>query len=521
MTNKIVRFDSEVREKIKKGIDTLTRAVKTTMGPKGKTVIIEREMQHPIITKDGVTVAKAINLANKFENLGVQVVKEAASRSAEEAGDGTTTATVLTQAIYEEGLKLIASGYDSVLLRKGIELAVSDVIEKLSDLKKDIKSESEIEQIAMVSCNGEKEIAQLITKAINEVGFDGSVLVEEAKGFKSDLHLVEGVNINRGYLSPYFITDQDKMHALLENCHVLLLNKKVTSIKEMIQPLEICLETGYPILVIANEIDNEALQGLVLNRVQGNLKVCAIKSPGFGNSRYDMLYDLSTLTGATVYGETDDLKNITVEDLGKCKKIIVSRDNTLFVATDQDNKELEKRIKVLQQKIEAEDLELEELKILKYRIHQLKGKIAVLRVGASTEAEMIERRDRVDDALSATRAALKEGILPGGGTALIKASTHLKSCKDDHEPGYRIVAKACEAPFRQIVKNSGKSDDLILQKVLDMDVSSAGYDARSEQFGDMFEMGIIDPHKVVRCAIENASSAATLLLTSDCAMVDE
>lgn len=521
MKTKIVKFDHEVRESIRLGIETLANAVKSTMGPRGKTVLIERIGNHPIVTKDGVTVAKAINLSDQFQNLGVQVVKEAASRSAEEAGDGTTTATVLTQAIYEQGLRMISSGQDSVGLRKSIDKAVSDVMKNLKDNSKPIEGRKSLKQIALVSANGEEEVAELITEAIKSAGDSGNIIVEEAKGYRSELTIVEGVQVNRGYLSPYFITDQDKMHALLENCYILLCDRKLDNLKDIMKPLEFSLESGKPILIVANEIENDALQGVVLNRVKGNLKVCAIKSPGFGNNRHEMLQDLACLTGATVFDSSKDFKDFTEGDLGISKKVIVKRNGTLFLA-DKDREDIiNSRIGSLKSRLDDPELEENEYEVLKYRIASLNGGIAILRIGASTEAEMIERRDRVDDALHATRAAIQEGIVPGGGVALVVASRDIKAESPLEEAGYAIVKQSCLAPLRQIVKNTGKSADLVVEKIWESSQINFGYDAREEEFGDMFELGVIDPLKVVRCALQNAASAATLLLTSECAMVEE
>ena len=521
MKTKIVKFDHEVRESIRLGIETLANAVKTTMGPRGKTVLIERIGGHPIVTKDGVTVAKAINLSDQFQNLGVQVVKEAASRSAEEAGDGTTTATVLTQAIYEQGLRMISSGQDSVGLRKSIDKAVDEVIINLKDNSKPIEGRKSLKQIALVSANGEESTAELITEAIKTVGDTGNIIVEEAKGYKSELTIVEGVQVNRGYLSPYFITDQDKMHALLENCYILLCDKKLDNLKDIMQPLELSLESGKPILIVANEIENEALQGIVLNRVKGNLKVCAIKSPGFGNNRHEMLQDLACLTGATVFDASKDIKEISESDLGQCKKVIVKRSGTLFIASKEREALINKRIDSLKSRLNDVELEDNDYEVLKYRIASLNGGIAILRIGASTEAEMIERRDRVDDALHATRAAIEEGIVPGGGVALAVASRDIETSNPLEAAGYAIIKQACLEPLRQIVKNTGKSSDLVVEKIWESTEVNFGYDAREEKFGDMFTLGIIDPLKVVRCALQNAASAATLLLTSECAMVEE
>ena len=521
MTNKIVKFDHEMTDMVRKGVATLAKAVKSTMGPRGKTVLIERPNEHPIVTKDGVTVAKSINLKNKFENLGVQVVKEAASRSAEEAGDGTTTATVLTQAIYENGLRMISSGEDPVSLRKSIEHATEDVLNYLEKTSKKLKTKKELRQIALISCNGEEEIADLITQAIHKVKEDGSVIVEEAKGYKSELNIVEGFQIDRGYLSPYFITDQEKMHGMFEKPYVLVCNKKIDSIKDIMKPLEIALETGKPLLLVANDCENEALQGLVLNKMKGNLKICAIKSPGFGEARHDLLGDIASVTGCKVWSESEDMSNFTVEDFGICKKVIVKRSTTLFVGLKEFNDDVSERIKSIKYRLNTYDADQNEIEVLKYRLRQLSGGIAVLRVGAATEAEMIERRDRVDDALNATRAALREGIIPGGGVALIKASSMIQCPDNSMLPGYSVIARACQEPIRQIVLNTGKSPEIVIEKILLSDKYSFGYDARSEKYGDLYDLGVIDPVRVVRCALQNACSAATLLLTSDCAMVND
>jgi chaperonin GroEL len=520
MSRKIVKFDHEIRESIRLGVQILSKAVRTTMGPRGKTVLIERPGQHPIVTKDGVTVAQAVNLSKKFQNLGVQVVKEAAARSAEEAGDGTTTATVLTHAILEQGLRMISSGKDSVQLRKSIEKAVVDLLEILKKNSKDISNDEELKQIAMVSCNGEELIANLIVEALKSVGEDGSILVEEAKGYKSELTIVEGVRINRGFLSPYFVNDTDRMACQFDNPYIFIANKKIDSIKDIIKPLEVVLDTGKPILVIANELDNEAISGLVVNKTKGNLKVCAIKSPGFGSSQLEMLNDISCLTGAKVFGYSDDVSDLKIEDLGTCKKVLISRDSSLFLCNDDVKSKVKKRIHTLKKRLEDGMLENEEVSAIKYRIHQLTGGIAILRIGAATEAEMIERRDRVDDALHATRAAMQEGIVSGGGVALVTASGLISSKSEEDNAGYTIIKKACLEPMNQIVRNSGLSADLIVGKILEKNDADYGYDAREEKFGNMFELGIIDPLKVVRCAIQNASSAASLLLTSECAMVE-
>ena len=460
-------------------------------------------------------------MSNRFQNLGVQVVKEAAQRSAEEAGDGTTTATVLTHAILERGLQMIAAGKDAVMLRKSIEKATNDLIENLRGNASHITSKKETRQVALISCNGEEEIADLITEAMTEIGPDGSIIVENAKGYKSDLVIVEGIQINRGYMSPYFVNDEDKMASSFEKCLILLINKKIESLKDIIVPLEKALQQEKQILIVADDIEDEALQGLVMNKIKGNLKVCLIKSPGFGNSRYEMMSDLSCITGARVFGHSDNLKEFCDEDFGTVKKAMISRNSSLILANNDRKQLITKRIEGIKTQLENNSFEEEELHAIKYRLAQLSGGIAVLRVGASTEAEMIERRDRVDDALSATRAALQEGIVAGGGIALATSSLNVTPKFKSDEAGYDVIKSACLAPLRQIVKNTGKSADLVIEKIIEKKSKNFGYDARAEEFGDMYELGVIDPLKVVRCALQNASSAATLLLTSECAMVSE
>jgi chaperonin GroEL len=521
MTRKIIKFDHDAQEEIKTGIDILTRAVRTTMGPRGKTVIIERPGGHPLVTKDGVTVAKHINLTNRFQNLGVQVIKEAAQQSAEEAGDGTTTATVLAHAIFERGMQMISAGKDSVVLRKSIEIATKKVIKELQNSATSIKSNKELKQIALISCNGEEEIAELITEAIIKAGIDGSIIVENAKGYRSELVLVEGIKLDRGYLSPYFITNQDRMVCEFNKCFILLVNKKIDSIKDVMKPLEYALETDKQILLVADDIDDEALQALVMNKTKGNLKICIIKSPGFGNSRYDMMQDLSAITGGKLFGHSDSLSEFKEEDFGKVKKVIIGRSTCLFLANNDREELIKERVSAIRYRLENESFEENDIIAMKYRMQQLSGGIAILRVGASTEAEMIERRDRVDDSLSATRAAIQEGILPGGGISLAAASLKVEPEDGEETAGYDVIKYACFAPIKQIVRNTGKSADLVIEKINESGKNNYGYDARLEVFGDMKKLGVIDPLKVVRCALQNASSAATLLLTSECAMIEE
>jgi chaperonin GroEL len=521
MRNKIVKFDNDVYEDIKIGVDILAQAVRTTMGPRGKTVLIERQNQHPLVTKDGVTVAKHLNLKNQFQNLGVQVIKEAAQRSADEAGDGTTTATVLAHAILEKGLQMIAAGKDAVKLRKSIENATKKVIENLKKSSSKIKNNKELKQIALISCNGEEEIADLIVTGIKNVGVDGSIIVENAKGYKSELTLVEGLQLNRGYLSPYFVNNQDKMICSFEKSLVLLIGRKVESLKELLKPLEFALSSEKQVLLIVDDIEDEVLQGLVLNKTKGNLKVCVIKSPGFGNNRHDMLVDLSSITGAKIFDNSSDIKEFKEEDFGILKKCIISRNSSLFLADNDRQDDINKRIDFIKDRLANEMLEENDIIAINHRLTQLSGGIALLRVGASTEAEMLERRDRVDDALSATRAALQEGIVAGGGVAIASAILNIKPELIDDQIGFDILKHACFAPITQIVKNTGKSADLVIEKIHESGKKDYGYDASNENFGNMFELGVIDPLKVVRCALQNASSAATLLLTSECAMIDE
>ena len=524
ITKKIVEFDDTLRDELAEGINILTNAVKVTMGPKGKNVLIERpDGFHPIITKDGVTVAKSINLSSQFQNMGVQIIKEAAARTAEEAGDGTTTSTVLAHSIFSEGIKMISAGHDPVDIREGINDGLSHVLEKILEMTKVLDSDEELNQVALISANGEEEIASLISKAISKVGKEGTVTVENAKGFKSSLSFVEGIKVDRGFLSPYFVSDQDKMQALLDDCIVLLCDKELNNLKDILKPLEMALDASKSILLVANEISPEVMQGLVLNKVQGALKVCAIKSPGFGQERSEMMQDLSIVTGGKVFGESEDFKDFDFKDFGLCKKIIVKRSSTLFVGDGKQDKKIEDRVKSLTTRLDSYDLEGNEKEFLEYRIRRLTGGIAVLRVGASTESELIERKDRVDDALNATKAALDEGVLPGGGVALVRAGNSLNTLykdNDSYNAGIKIMQKSCCAPLRQIVANAGKSPDLIFEKIKALE-GGDGYDARYSKFGNMLDLGILDPHKVVRCALENATSVASMLLSAGAAMIEE
>lgn len=524
MIKRHVYFEEDLAQSLKKGVDILADAVKTTMGPKGKLVLIQKGFSHPTITKDGVTVARSIELEDELENMGVKVLKEAASRTADEAGDGTTTSTVLAQTIFNESLKMKSAGYQTDLLKKGIRKAVEVVKKDLVNQKKDIKNDLELRQVAMISANGEKEISDLIVDAISSAGPDGSVVVEEAKGFKSSLTTVDGYRIERGFLSPYFVTNKDKMVCEFSNPLILLADRSFTSIRELMTILESSLEAARPIVIVSNDLEGDAMQGLVLNKTKGSLQVCAIKSPGFGASRHDLLLDLQAVVGGKLFDSTSDMTKFDVEDFGSANKIIVGRTNTMIIANSKVNENISKRINSIKERQAMPDVEQAESELLQFRLQQLSGGIAILRIGAATESELIERYDRVDDALHATRAALEEGVLPGGGIALVRSRKTLisaakKEKDEDVRTGMMIVSRAIVEPFKQIIRNGNSSPDALLKEVLSKK-ETVGYDARKEIFGDMFKIGILDPHKVVRCALENAASAASMLMSVGCCLID-
>jgi chaperonin GroEL len=519
----------ELDIKLKKGIDKLANAVKVTMGPKGKLVLINRVGRHPIVTKDGVTVAQSINLVDEVENLGVQVLKESASRTAEEAGDGTTTATVLAQYIYTEGLRYKTAGFDIEQLKSGIDLAKQSIVGLIKESATPVQGKDDLLKVATISANGEQEIAKLIVDAIEAAGPDGHVLVEEAKGFDSSLTVVDGFQMERGFLSPYFVTDKNKMVTEFKNPLILMADRNFNSIRELMKPLEIALDIGRPIVVIANEIEGDAMQGLVLNRVKGTLQIAAIKSPGFGGARHDLLLDLQTIVGGKVIDSGFDMTSYELEMFGSCKKIIIHKNKTMVIRNDTaESVATKERMSVIKEKLNYPGLSDNEMLLLKYRLQQLSGGIAILRVGAATESELIERYDRVDDALHATRAALEEGVLPGGGIALYQFAINHENALD-HEKidkevaaGHDLLINACKEPFRQILNNAGLSHHKILTNIHKNTKSSSnvGYDVRNKQFGDMFELGVIDPAKVSRCALENSVSAATMLLSADCSLIE-
>lgn len=525
-TDKIIEFDGAARAKLLEGVNTLANAVKVTMGPKGRNVVIERRVGSPILTKDGVTVAQAINLRDRMPNLGVQMIKEAAARTADSAGDGTTTATVLSQAIYSEGVRLLAAGAAGVDVKKGIDLAVDHVIAELKGLAVPVKSGEEVTQVGTISANGEREIGELLSEAVSKVGRDGVITVEEAQGFNTSLEVVDGMRFNRGYMSPYFVTNSERMSADLENPLVLVSNLKMTALRELVPFLEKVVQAQRSLLIIADEVDGEAMQGLVVNKLKGVLNVCAVAAPAFGESRLQELGDIATLLGTEVVTMAEDLKleNINLNALGTCRRAVVSRGHTTLVGGAGESEEISTRVDSLRDKLAEPGLSEQEIVALKTRLGRLAGGVAVLRVGGATEVELRERKDRVDDALNATQAAVEEGIVPGGGVALVRASRGLdklaRSASGDVSSGVKIIQAACEAPLRQIVWNTGGSPDVILDKVR-RGKQTHGYDAYLEKFGDMFEAGIVDPVKVVRTALENAASVSGMMLTVGAIMVEE
>jgi len=525
--SKIVKFNEDVHEQLLTGVNILADAVKSTMGPRGRNVIIEDGNNTPVMTKDGVTVAKSINLRHKFQNLGVQMIKEAASRTAEVAGDGTTTSTVLSQTIFSEGVRILAAGYSAPEVKTGIDYATKLVISELKRTATPVTSSTEIEQVGTISANGESEIGELISRALQEVGNDGTVTVEYAKGFNTTLNVVNGLRINRGFISPYFATNNDKMITEFDNPYVLLVDKKLEALSEITGVLEQILKSQSSLLVIANDVEGEAMQGLVLNRTRGNLKVCAIRSPGFGGNRAAQLEDLAVLLGTTVIKEVDSeqLKKIRMENLGRCKKTFTSKTDTVFIDCAGDNERIEERASALREDIASGMMSDDELEVTKRRLATLAGGVAVINVGGSTETDLRERKDRVDDALAATQAAAEEGIVAGGGVALARAMHVLEGVKGKKTmPGFiagvNIVKSACVAPLKQIVMNTGETPEVVLNEVMNLS-GNEGYNAATGEFGNMFEMGVIDPVKVVRSALENGSSAASMMLTASCAIVDD
>ena len=521
---KKIQFDTEAREGLKKGVDALANAVKVTLGPKGRNVIIGKSFGGPQVTKDGVTVAKEIELEDALENMGAQMVKEVASKTNDLAGDGTTTATILAQSIVNEGLKNVTAGANPMDLKRGVDKAVNAIVDELNKSAKTVGNSSEkIQQIASISANNDSAIGELITQAFEKVGKEGVITVEEAKGTDTYVDVVEGMQFDRGYLSPYFVTNSEKMESDLESPYILLYDKKISAMKDLLPVLEPVAQSGKPLLVIAEDVDGEALATLVVNKLRGALKIAAVKAPGFGDRRKAMLEDIAILTGGTVISEERgfNIENTTIDMLGSAERVTIDKDNTTIVNGSGDKKEIQARAGQIKSQIETTTSDYDKEK-LQERLAKLAGGVAVLYVGAASEVEMKEKKDRVDDALHATRAAVEEGIVAGGGVALIRARNKLekiKSLNDDELTGIQIISRALEAPLRTIVENAGGEGSVVVAKILDGN-GGFGYDAKSEKYVDLFKSGIIDPKKVTRVALENAASVAGMILTTECALVD-
>ena len=521
---KIIKFDTEVRSGLKEGVDKLANAVKVTLGPKGRNVILQKQFGVPHVTKDGVSVAKEIELEDPIENIGAQLVKEVASKTADQAGDGTTTATVLAQEIFSLGVKNVAAGANPMDLKKGIDDAVNIVVSELAKLSKPIKTSKEIEQIATISANNDSSIGSMIAEAMEKVGKDGIITVEEAKGTETSVKTVEGMQFDKGYLSPYFVTNQESMEAELESPYVLIYDKRISAMKEILPLLEATAQTGKPLLIISEDLDGEALATLIVNKMRGTLKVAAVKAPGFGDRRKEILNDIATITGGTLI--TDEvglsLEKATLNQLGRAEKITIDKDTTTIINGAGKSEDIKARIELIKTQIDKSTSDYDKEK-LQERLSKLAGGVAILYIGATTEVEMKEKKDRVDDALHATRAAVAEGIIPGGGTAFIRAQTALDNVKveksDDYHTGILIIRKAIEAPLRTIVQNGGGSAEVVINEVKG-GKGNMGYNARTEKFEDLVVAGIIDPTKVTRLALQNASSIASLLLTTECVVAN-
>jgi chaperonin GroEL len=523
MAAKTVRFAQEAREKILRGVNVLADAVIVTLGPKGRNVVLEKSFGAPTVTKDGVTVAKEIELEDKFENMGAQMVKEVASKTSDVAGDGTTTATVLARSIYTEGMKMVAAGHDPMSLKRGIDRAVESVVSELKGLSKPTKDRREIAQVGTISANNDSTIGDIIAEAMEKVGKEGVITVEEAKGLETTLEVVEGMQFDRGYLSPYFVTDPERMEAKLEDAYVLIHEKKISSMKDLLPVLESIAKTGKPFLLIAEEVEGEALATLVVNKIRGTLSCVAVKAPGFGDRRKAMLEDIAILTGGKVIAEELGIKleSVTLQDLGRAKRIVVDKDNTTIIDGAGKKSEIEGRIKQIRAQIEETTSDYDREK-LQERLAKLVGGVAVIRVGAATEVEMKEKKARVEDALHATRAAVEEGVVPGGGVALIRASSALDGLRagDDEKAGIGIIRKALEDPARWIATNAGWEGSVVVDKIRN-NKGPFGFNAATEEFEDLMKAGIIDPTKVVRSALQNAASVASLLLTTECMVAEK
>ena len=520
---KTIAFDQEAREAIRRGVSKLARAVKVTLGPKGRNVILQKSFGSPTVTKDGVTVAKEIELEDVYENMGARMVREVASKTSDVAGDGTTTATVMAEAIFNEGLKAVVSGVNPLQLKQGIEKAVADITEKLHGMSIAIKSKKEMAQVATVAGNNDPEIGEILADAMDKVGKDGVITVDEGKSLKTEIEFVEGMQFDRGYLSPYFVTDSTKMECVLKGAYIVVYEKKIGNVKEMVPILEAVVNAGKPLLIVAEDVEGEALATLVINKLRGTFKVAAVKAPGYGDRRKAMLEDLSILTGGTAVFESLGIKleGLTLKDLGRAKQIVIDKDNTTIIEGAGKSADIKARIDQIRKEIGVSTSDYDKEK-LEERLAKLSGGVAKVNVGAATESEMKEKKARVEDALHATRAAVSEGILPGGGVALLRASASLKAqgLEHDQEVGYNIVRRACRSPLTMIVQNAGQDGNVICEKVL-AEKGNVGYNAATDVFEDLVKAGIIDPTKVTRSALQNAASVAVLLLTSDALIAEK
>jgi chaperonin GroEL len=520
---KMMAFDQEAREAMRRGVAKLARAVKVTLGPKGRNVILQKSFGSPTVTKDGVTVAKEIDLEDVYENMGARMVREVASKTSDVAGDGTTTATVLAEAVFNEGLKAVVAGVNPIQMKAGIEKAVADITAKLKEMAIPVKGKKEMAQVAAIAANNDAEIGDLLAEAMDKVGKDGVITVDEGKSLKTEIEFVEGMQFDRGYLSPYFVTNPTQMQCVLEDCYILVFEKKISSVKDIVPLLEAVVNAGKPLLIVSEEVDGEALATLVINRLRGTFQVCAVKAPGYGDRRKSMLEDIAILTGATAVFENLGMKleGLGLAELGRAKKVIVDKDNTTIIEGAGKSADIKARIEQIRREIEAATSDYDREK-LEERLAKLSGGVAKINVGAATESEMKEKKARVEDALHATRAAVEEGILPGGGVALLRASSQVKpkGLSDDETVGYQIVARAARSPVTMISSNAGQDGSIVCEKVLGGS-GNFGYNAATNEYEDLVKAGVIDPAKVTRTALQNATSVSTLLLTSDALIAEK
>jgi chaperonin GroEL len=520
---KMMAFDQEAREAMRRGVAKLARAVKVTLGPKGRNVILQKSFGSPTVTKDGVTVAKEIDLEDVYENMGARMVREVASKTSDVAGDGTTTATVLAEAVFNEGLKAVVAGVNPIQMKAGIEKAVADITAKLKEMAIPVKGKKEMAQVAAIAANNDAEIGDLLAEAMDKVGKDGVITVDEGKSLKTEIEFVEGMQFDRGYLSPYFVTNPTQMQCVLEDCYILVFEKKISSVKDIVPLLEAVVNAGKPLLIVSEEVDGEALATLVINRLRGTFQVCAVKAPGYGDRRKSMLEDIAILTGATAVFENLGMKleGLGLAELGRAKKVIVDKDNTTIIEGAGKSADIKARIEQIRREIEAATSDYDREK-LEERLAKLSGGVAKINVGAATESEMKEKKARVEDALHATRAAVEEGILPGGGVALLRASSQVKpkGLSEDETVGYQIVVRASRAPVTMISSNAGQDGSIVCEKVLGGS-GNFGYNAATNEYEDLVKAGVIDPAKVTRTALQNATSVSTLLLTSDALIAEK